>query len=55
MEWDCLRIQKQVQSQKFEVNDNLAEAGVDTRVGLISVLKEYTVSVNKTTVSTAGL
>jgi hypothetical protein len=44
-----------VQPQNLEVNDNVAEAGVDTRVTVISALKEYPVRVNKATVSTVGL
>jgi hypothetical protein len=45
----------QVQPQNLEVNDNVAEAGVDTGVMLISVLDEFYVRVNKAMVSTVGL
>jgi hypothetical protein len=45
----------QVRLQNLEVNDNVAEAGVDTMVMLISVLEEFYVRVNKAMVSTVGL
>jgi hypothetical protein len=51
----CLGKQTTFQSQNLDVNYILEGVGVDTRVMLIFVLKEYIVTVNKARVSTGEM